>query len=124
MYQFFSIRKSKSDPKKGTIYRSVYEDRTPVSRDSLKITIPVRLWDKKKQEVRNSPEIDFEKMNFVINQFKLDFLAANKKSEWSNKECFIEFSMDFLEKNYKNEETKKKYTTVIRSLQKLSLIHI
>jgi site-specific recombinase XerD len=102
----------------GTIYRSVYDNRIPVSRDSLKITIPVRLWDKKKQEVRNSPEIDFEKMNFVINQFKLDFLAANKKSEWSNKDCFIEFSMDFLEKNYKNEETKKKYTTVIRSLQK------
>ncbi len=57
MYQFFFIRKSKSNPKMGTIYKAVYDDRTPISRDSLKITIPLKLWDDKKQNVRPNMEI-------------------------------------------------------------------
>jgi hypothetical protein len=41
----------------GTIYKAVYDDRTPISRDSLKITIPLKLWDDKKQNVRPNMEI-------------------------------------------------------------------
>ena len=51
MYQFFFIRKSKSNPKMGTIYKAVYDDRTPISRDTLKITIPLKLWDKKNKRL-------------------------------------------------------------------------
>ena len=104
MNQFFYIRKSKNDPKTGTIYKAVYDDRTPISRDSLKIKIPIKYWDDKKQQVRASMEIDHEKYNFIINQYKSDFLAANKKAVRTNRDCFIEFAMDYLEKNYPGKE--------------------
>jgi len=118
MNQFFYIRKSKNDPKTGTIYKAVYDDRTPISRDSIKIKIPIKYWDDKKQQVRASMEIDHEKYNFILNQYKSDFLAANKKAVRTNRDCFIEFAMDYLEKNYTNEGTKIKYTTILKSLKK------
>ncbi len=118
MYQFFYLRKSKSNPKMGTIYKAVYADRTPISRDSLKISIPLKLWDEKRQQVRQSAEIEHEKINYLLNQHKSNFLAANKKAVKTNRECFIEFALDYLEKNYSNVGTKIKYTTVIKSLQK------
>ena len=118
MYQFFYLRKSKSNPKMGTIYKAVYADRTPISRDSLKISIPLKLWDEKRQQVRQSAEIEHEKINYLLNQHKSNFLAANKKAVKTNRECFIEFALDYLEKNYSNVGTRIKYTTVIKSLQK------
>ena len=118
MYQFFFIRKSKSNPKMGTIYKAVYDDRKPISRDSLKISIPLKLWDEKRQQVRQSAEIEYEKINYLLNQHKSNFLAANKKAVKINRECFIEFALDYLEKNYSNVGTRIKYTTVIKSLQK------
>lgn len=118
MYQFFFIRKSKNNPKMGTIYKAVYDDRTPISRDTLKITIPLKLWDEKKQKVRPNMEIDHEKYNYILNQHKSDFLGANKKAVRTNRDCFIEFATDYLEKNYTNEGTKLKYTTVLNSLKK------
>ena len=118
MYQFFFIRKSKSNPKMGTIYKAVYDDRKPISRDSLKISIPLKLWDEKRQQVRQSSEIEHEKVNYLLNQHKSNFLAANKKAVKINRECFIEFALDYLEKNYSNVGTRIKYTTVIKSLQK------
>ena len=118
MNQFFFIRKSKNDPKTGTIYKAVYDDRTPISRDSLKIKIPIKYWDDKRQQVRVSMEIDHEKYNFILNQHKSDFLGANKKAVRTNRDCFIEFALDYLEKNYTNEGTKIKYTTILKSLKK------
>ena len=118
MYQFFFIRKSKSNPKMGTIYKAVYDDRKPISRDSLKISIPLKLWDEKRQQVRQSAEIEYEKINYLLNQHKSNFLAANKKAVKINRECFIEFALDYLEKNYSNVGTRIKYNTVIKSLQK------
>ena len=118
MYQFFFIRKSKSNPKMGTIYKAVYDDRKPISRDSLKISIPLKLWDEKRQQVRQSAEIEHEKVNYLLNQHKSNFLSANKKAVKTNRECFIEFALDYLEKNYSNVGTRIKYTTVIKSLQK------
>jgi integrase len=118
MNQFFYIRKSKNDSKTGTIYKAVYDDRTPISRDSLKIKIPIKYWDVKKQQVRVNWEIDYEKHNFIINQHKSDFLGANKKAVRTNRDCFIEFAMDYLEKHYTNEGTKIKYTTILKSLKK------
>ncbi len=102
----------------GTIYKAIYDDRTPISRDSLKIKIPIKYWDDKRQQVRASMEIDHEKYNFILNQYKSDFLAANKKAVRTNRDCFIEFAMDYLEKNYTNEGTKIKYTTILKSLKK------
>jgi site-specific recombinase XerD len=102
----------------GTIYKAVYADRTPISRDSLKISIPLKLWDEKRQQVRQSAEIEHEKINYLLNQHKSNFLAANKKAVKTNRECFIEFALDYLEKNYSNVGTRIKYTTVIKSLQK------
>jgi len=102
----------------GIIYKAVYDDRKPISRDSLKISIPVRLWDDKKQQVRQSVDIEFERINYILNQHKSAFLAANNKAVKTNRDCFIEFALDYLEKNYSNEGTKIKYTTVINSLRK------
>lgn len=102
----------------GTIYKAVYDDRKPISRDSLKISIPLKLWDEKRQQVRQSSEIEHEKINYLLNQHKSNFLSANKKAVKTNRECFIEFSLDYLEKNYSNVGTRIKYTTVINSLQK------
>ena len=102
----------------GTIYKAVYDDRTPISRDTLKITIPLKLWDEKRQQVRQSSEIEHEKVNYLLNQHKSNFLAANKKAVKINRECFIEFALDYLEKNYSNVGTRIKYNTVIKSLQK------
>jgi len=118
MYQFFFLRKSKSNPKMGTIYKAVYDDRKPISRDSLKISIPIKLWDDKRQQVRQSGDIEFERINYTLNQHKAVFLAANNKAVKTNRECFIEFALDYLEKNYSNVGTRIKYTTVIKSLQK------
>lgn len=102
----------------GTIYKAIYDERKPISRDSLKISIPLKLWDEKRQQVRQSAEIEHEKINYLLNQHKSNFLAANKKAVKTNRECFIEFSLDYLEKNYSNVGTRIKYTTVINSLQR------
>ena len=118
MHQFFYLRKSKSNSKIGVIYKAVYDSRIPISRDSLKVSVPLKYWDRKNQEVRVNQEIEYEKINYLLNQHKADFLAANKTAVKTNRECFIEFAKDYLEKNYSNEATKIKYTTVINSLQK------
>ncbi|WP_276344824.1 tyrosine-type recombinase/integrase [Aquirufa aurantiipilula] len=118
MYQFFYIRKSKSNSKIGIIYKAVYDNRTPISRDSLKISIPIKYWDDKKQEVKVHSEVEYEKINYLINQHKSEFLAANKKAVRTNRDCFIEFAKEHLEKEYSNVGTKIKYTTVLNSLKK------
>jgi integrase len=118
MYQFFFLRKSKSNSKIGTIYKAVYDNRVAISRDSLKISIPLKYWDGKNQEVKVNHEIEYEKINYQLNQLKAEFLAANKTAVKTNRDCFIEFAKDYLDKNYSNEGTKIKYTTVINSLQK------
>ena len=118
MYQFFFLRKSKSNSKIGTIYKAVYDNRVAISRDSLKISIPLKYWDGKNQEVKVNHEIEYEKINYLLNQHKAEFLAANKTAVKTNRDCFIEFAKDYLDKNYSNEGTKIKYTTVINSLQK------
>ena len=118
MYQFFYLRKSKSNSKLGTIYKAVYDNRIAVNRDSLKVSIPLKYWDRKNQEVKVNQEIDYEKINYLLNQHKANFLAANKIAVKTNRECFIEFAKDYLDKNYSNEGTKIKYNTVINSLQK------
>lgn len=118
MYQFFFLRKSKSNSKIGTIYKAVYDNRVAISRDSLKISIPLKYWDGKNQEVKVNHEIEYEKINYLLNQHKGEFLAANKTAVKTNRDCFIEFAKDYLDKNYNNEGTKIKYTTVINSLQK------
>ena len=118
MYQFFFLRKSKSNSKIGTIYKAVYDNRVAISRDSLKISIPFKHWDGKNQEVKVNHEIEYEKINYLLNQHKAEFLAANKTAVKTNRDCFIEFAKDYLDKNYSNEGTKIKYTTVINSLQK------
>lgn len=118
MYQFFYIRKSKSNSKIGTIYMAVFDKRTPVSRNSLKISIPIKYWDDKRQEVKVHHEVEHEKINYLLNQHKSEFLAANKKAVRTNRDCFIEFAKEHLEKEYNNEGTKIKYTTVLNSLKK------
>jgi integrase len=118
MYQFFFLRKSKSNSKIGTIYKAVYDNRVAISRDSLKVSIPLKYWDAKNQEVKVNHEIEYEKINYLLNQHKAEFLAANKTAVKTNRDCFIEFAKDYLDKNYSNEGTKIKYTTVINSLQK------
>jgi integrase len=118
MYQFFYLRKSKSNSKLGTIYKAVYDNRIPISRDSLKVSIPLKYWDAKNQEVRVNQEVEYERINYLLNQYKAQFLAANKTAVKTNRDCFIEFAKDYLDKNYSNEATKIKYTTVINSLQK------
>ena len=118
MHQFFYLRKSKSNSKLGTIYKAVYDSRIAISRDSLKLSIPLKYWDRKNQVVKVNQEIEYEKINYLLNQHKADFLAANKKAKKTNRECFIEFAKDYLDKNYSNEGTKIKYNTVINSLQK------
>lgn len=118
MHQFFYLRKSKSNSKLGVIYKAVYDSRIPISRDSLKVSVPLKYWDRKNQEVKVNQEIEYEKINYLLNQHKADFLAANKTGVKANRECFIEFAKDYLDKNYSNEGTKIKYNTVINSLQK------
>ena len=118
MHQFFYLRKSKSNSKLGTIYKAVYDSRIAISRDSLKLSVPLKYWDRKNQVVKVNQEIEYEKINYLLNQHKADFLAANKKAKKTNRECFIEFAKDYLDKNYSNEGTKIKYNTVINSLQK------
>lgn len=118
MYQFFYLRKSKNNSKLGMIYKAVYDNRVAISRDSLKISIPLKYWDGKNQEVKVNHEIEHEKINYLLNQHKAEFLAANKTAVKTNRDCFIEFAKDYLDKNYSNEGTKIKYTTVINSLQK------
>lgn len=117
MYQFFYLRNLKSKPKWATICRAVYDDRTPVIRESLKMKIPIKCWDEDQQRVRKTEEVDFERINYVINKYKSEFLEKNERAVKNNKECFLEFSYDHLEKEYSNEETKTKYRTVFNSLR-------
>ena len=97
---------------------AVFDKRTPISRNSLKISIPIKYWDDKRQEVKVHHEVEHEKINYLLNQHKSEFLAANKKAVRTNRDCFIEFAKEHLEKEYSNEGTKIKYTTVLNSLKK------
>jgi len=116
MYQFFYIRKQSSDPKTATIYKAVFDDRTPISRNSLKETIPVKLWDNKKQRVKETELVNYKRINHILDQHEADFLKANKKASKPTKDCFIQFAKDVLENDYENPATKIKYTTIINSL--------
>ena len=55
MYQFFYIRKSAKDKTIGTIYEAVFDDRTPIRRVSLKLNIPLKLWDDKWARIHYHP---------------------------------------------------------------------
>jgi integrase len=81
------------------------------------LKIPVKSWDEDQQRVRKSEEVDFERINYVINKYKSEFLEKNERAVKSNKECFLEFSYSLLEQEYSNEETKTKYRTVFNSLR-------
>jgi len=102
MYQFFYIRKQSSDPKTATIYKAVFDDRTPISRNSLKETIPVKLWDNKKQRVKETELVNYKRINHILDQHEADFLKANKKASKPTKDCFIQFAKDVLENDYEN----------------------
>jgi len=121
MYQFFFIRRSPKDKKIGTIYEAIFDDRTPIRRMSLKIKLPVKLWDEKKQMVKESDSINHIQFNHIINQLRLDFLKSNKTTPKLNRNCFISYALDILEKDYLNPETKKKYRTIINSLHQYSV---
>jgi hypothetical protein len=97
---------------------AVFDKRTPISRNSLKISIPIKYWDDKRQEVKVHHEVEHEKINYLLNQHKSEFLAANKRAVRTNRDCFIEFAKEHLEKEYSNIGTKIKYTTVLNSLKK------
>ncbi len=117
MYQFFYIRKSAKDKTIGAIYEAVFDDRTPIRRASLKINIPIKLWDKKNECVKETDIVNYKHINHTIDNLKSDFLKANKKASKPVKDCFIQFAMDVLEKEYDNPATKIKYTTIINSLK-------
>jgi integrase len=117
MYQFFYIRKLKSKPKWATIIRAVYDDRTPIIRESIKIKIPIKAWDANQQLVRKCDEVDFDRINYIINEHKSTFLLNLQQEFKPNKDCFLEFSFNHLENQFTNEETKIKYRTVLNSLR-------
>ncbi|MEI8099652.1 MAG: hypothetical protein WCG74_12490, partial [Sediminibacterium sp.] len=116
MYQFFYIRKSAKDKTIGTIYEAVFDDRTPIRRVSLKLNIPLKLWDDKNQRVKESDTIPSAQYNHTINQLRLEFLQSNETVPKLNKDCFVAFAMEILEKDYPNPETRKKYRTILNSL--------
>jgi len=118
VYLFFYIRKSSNDKKTGTIYRAVYENRTPIIRESLKISVPINLWDEKKQRVKENDSINYQHINYTLNQLQAQFLQSNQKETKTSSDCFIEFSMGRIISDYDNVGTKKKYRTIIKSLQK------
>ena len=104
----------------GTIYHAVFDDRTPVLRKSLKITIPGSLWDDNNQRVRESTTWDYKLFNHRLNELEVEFLQSNNKAQKPNKDCFISFAEDLIENEYSNEETKKKYSTILNSLRTYS----
>jgi integrase len=118
MYQFFYLRISGKDKTMGSICEAVFDDRTPIRRVSLKINIPVKLWDKRNQRVKENDQVNYQHINYTINKIKTDFLTANETAPKLNKECFIEFALQVLEKDYDNVETQKKYRTIVNSLHK------
>lgn len=120
MYQFFYIRRSAKDKTIGTIYEAVFDDRTPIRRVSLKITLPVKLWEVKQQRVKESDTINHVQYNHTINQLRLEFLQSNQTAPKLNKDCFVVFAMEVLDKDYPNPETRKKYRTILNSLLQYS----
>lgn len=118
MYQFFYIRKSQKDPKIGSICKAVFDDRTPISRVSLKITIPIKLWDNNKQRVKESELVNHRRINHTLDQLQAEFLQANNRATKRTKDCFIDFALEYLEKEYGNVGTKTKYRTILNSLKK------
>ena len=120
MYQFFYIRKQSSEPKMATIYKAVFDDRTPISRTSLKEIIPIKLWDNKNQRVKETEQVNYERINHMLDKYEADFLNANNKAPKLNKDCFVAFAMDVLETDYSNPETRKKYRTILNSLLQYS----
>lgn len=124
MYQFFYLRNLKSKPRWATICRAVYDDRTPIIRESLKIQIPIKAWDANQQIVKSNNEVDVEGINFIINQHKATFLYNNQLESKPNKNCFLSFSYTHLENEYTNEETKIKYRTVLNSLRDYCLTEL
>ena len=117
MYQFFYLRQSDKNPKMGTIYRAVYDDRTAVLRKSLKITIPGSLWDDKNQRVKECVDCDYQLFNHHLNDLELEFLQSNNNVQKFNKDCFLSFAEHLIATEYTNEETKKKYSTILNSLR-------
>ncbi len=117
MKQYFYLRPSKGNPKESTIYKCVEFSRGVNERSSLKIKILNKHWDKKIERVKESNSINYQSINFLLNQLDAEFLAANKNVTKSDKNCFLEYAYTHIESNYQNEETKKKYTTIINSLK-------
>ena len=73
MHQFFYLRKSKSNSKIGVIYKAVYDSRIPISRDSLKLSVPLKYWDRKNQVVKVNQEIGAGAGNY----FALQYVTAS-----------------------------------------------
>lgn len=118
MKLYFYLRPTKGNPKESTIYKCIEFSRGVNERSSLRIKILNKLWDKKAERVRESNEINFQSINFILNQLEAKFLYSNKHATKSDKNCFLEYAYAHLENEYDNEETKKKYTTIINSLKK------
>jgi integrase len=118
MKLYFYLRPSKGNPKESTIYKCLEFSRGVTERSSLRIKIPNKLWDKKTERVKESTEIKFQSINFILNQLEAEFLSSNKNLTKSDKNCFLEYAYSHIESEYQNEETKKKYTTIINSLKK------
>lgn len=118
MKLYFYLRPTKGNPKESTIYKCIEFSRGVTERSSLRIKIPNKLWDKRTERVRESNEINFQSINFILNQLEAEFLFSNKHVTKSDKNCFLEYAYSNIESEYQNEETKKKYTTIINSLRK------
>jgi integrase len=118
MKLYFYLRPSKGNPKESTIYKCIEISRAVNERISLRIKIPTKLWDKKNERVKESSILNYQSINFLLNQLEAEFLASNKRATQVDKNCFLEYSYNHIETFYQNEETKKKYTTIINSLKK------
>jgi integrase len=118
MKLYFYLRPTKGNSKVSTIYKCLEFSRGVTERSSLRIKIPNKLWDKRAERVKESNEINFQSINFILNQLEAEFLSSNKQKTKSDKNCFLEYAYSHIESEYQNEETKKKYTTIINSLKK------
>jgi integrase len=118
MKLYFYLRPTKGNSKVSTIYKCLEFSRGVTERSSLRIKIPNKLWDKRAERVKESNEINFQSINFILNQLEAEFLSSNKQMTKSDKNCFLEYAYSHIESEYQNEETKKKYTTIINSLKK------
>jgi hypothetical protein len=85
---------------------------------STGISIHTKHWNENKQRVKENDSINYQHINYTLNQLQAQFLQSNQKETKTSNDCFIEFSKGRINSDYDNVETQKKYRTIIQSLQK------